>query len=73
MYSNEPEEIKQWDLNHYKRICKSRCIQVIDDPSIEYIDYHKVLNQEDQEQLNGEYLVDHIIEKSFFPNGRWDV
>ena len=72
MYSNEPEEIKQWDLDHYKRICKSRCIQVIDEPSLEYIDYHKVLNQEDQEDLNGAYLVDHIIEQRFFPNGRWD-
>ena len=71
MYSNEPEEIKNWDLDHYKRICKSRCIQVVDEPSLEYIDYHKVLNQEDQYELNGAYLVDHIVERRFFPNGRW--
>ena len=56
-----------------ENIIKHRCIQIIDEPSLEYIDYHKVLNREDQDELNGAYLVNHIIEQRFFPNGRWDV
>ena len=54
-----------------ENIIKHRCIQIIDEPSLEYIDYSKVLNREDQDELNGAYLVNHIIEQRFFPNGRW--
>ena len=71
MYSNEPEELKQWDLDHYKRICKSRCIQVEETPTVEYVDYHKVLEQEEQEELNGKYLVDHIVRESYPPISTW--
>ena len=55
----------------FENIIKHRCIEIIDLPSLEYVDYHKVIKQEDQEQLNGEYLVDYIIQKRFFPNGLW--
>jgi len=56
-----------------ENIVKYRCIEIVDEPSLEYIDYHKALEQKDQEDLNGAYLVDHIVEQRFFPNGRWDV
>ena len=52
-------------------IIKQRCIQVEDIPTVDYIDYHKYNQDKDQEQLNGEYLVDYIIQKRFFPNGLW--
>ena len=56
-----------------ENIIKHRCIEVVDEHNITYVDYHTIADQEKQEQLNGEYLVDYIIEKSFFPNGRWDI
>ena len=55
----------------FESIIKYRCIQVIDEPVVQYVDYHKAVEQEEQEQRNGEYLVDYIIGKRFFPNGVW--
>ena len=55
----------------FESIIKYRCIQVIDEPVVQYVDYHKAVEQEEQEQRNGEYLVDYIIQKRFFPNGVW--
>ena len=54
-----------------ENIIKYRTIQVDDDDNPPCVDYHTVLEKEDQEQLNGEYLVDYIIQKRFFPNGLW--
>ena len=54
-----------------ENIIKQRCIQVEDNDNPPSCDYHKILEQEDQEQLNGEYLVDFIIQQRFFPNGLW--
>ena len=54
-----------------ENIVKYRTIQVEDVPNVEYIDYHKYNQDKDQEQLNGEYLVDYIIQQRFFPNGLW--
>ena len=56
-----------------ENIIKHRCIKIVDEPNITYVDYHIISYQEDQEELNGAYLVDHIVEQRFFPNGRWDV
>ena len=56
-----------------ENIIKYRAIQVDEETLPDYIDYSIVLNQKDQEDLNGAYLVDHIVEQRFFPNGRWDV
>ena len=56
-----------------ENIIKQRCIQVEDYEKVSYFDYHKALEKEDQEQLNGEYLVDYIIERASFPNGRWTL
>jgi len=55
-----------------ENIIKYRAIQVDEETLPDYIDYSIVLNQEDQEELTGAALVNDIIEKSFFPNGRWD-
>ena len=55
----------------FDNIIRTRCIQIDDNDNPPYVDYHKILEQEDQEQLNGEYLVDYIIQKRFFPNGLW--
>ena len=52
-------------------IIKTRCIQVIDDDNPTCVDYHKVLQDEEQEELNGEYLVDHIIKESYPPVSTW--
>ena len=68
MYAKEPEDIKRWDLDYYKRISKFRCI-TMDQMETEYVPYNKVFEQEEQEEKNGAYLVDHIISKRFFPNG----
>jgi len=54
-----------------ERISQQRCIQVEDDDNPTYVDYHVIYDKEDQEQLNGEYLVDYIIQQRFFPNGLW--
>ena len=54
-----------------ENIIKYRAIQVDEETLPDYIDYSIVLNQEDQEELTGAALVNDIIEKSFFPNGRW--
>ena len=56
-----------------ENIVKHRCIEIVDEPNIIYVDYHIIYNQEKQDELNGAYLVDHVIERRFFPNGRWDV
>ena len=63
----------QWDKERLEHISFHRCIQVEDIPNIDYTDYHTYNQQKDQEDLNGAYLVDHIIEQRFFPNGRWDA
>ena len=55
----------------YENIIKSRCIQVLDDDNPPLVDYHKVLEKEEQEQLNGEYLVDHIIQNAYPPVSTW--
>jgi len=54
-----------------ENIIKFRPIQIVDEPVVQYVDYHKAVEQEEQEQRNGEYLVDYIIGKRFFPNGVW--
>ena len=61
-----------WEEQRLVNLIKSRCIQVDDTMLPDYIDYCKALKQQDQEDLNGAYLVDYIIEQRFFPNGRWD-
>ena len=54
-----------------ENIVKHRCIQVVDEPSIEYTDYHTLSEMNDQVELTGQAMVDSIIERRFFPNGRW--
>ena len=56
-----------------ENIIKYRTIQVEDTPKAEYIDYHKYNQAKDQEDSNGEFLVDYIIERASFPNGRWTL
>ena len=55
----------------YDNIIKTRCIQVVDIDNPPCVDYHKVLEQEEQDTLNGEYLVDHIIKESYPPVSSW--
>ena len=55
----------------FDNIIRTRCIQIDDDDNPPCVDYHVIYEKEDQEQLNGEYLVDYIIQKRFFPNGLW--
>ena len=62
-----------WEEQRLNNAIKYRCIQVDDTMLPDYIDYCKALKQQDQEELTGAALVNDIIEKSFFPNGRWDV
>jgi len=54
-----------------ENICKYRCIQIEDYDNPPCVDYHKVIQEQEQEDLNGQYLVDYIIGKRFFPNGVW--
>ena len=55
----------------FENIIKTRCIQIVDDDNPPCVDYHKVIEREEQEQLNGEYLVDHIIKESYPPVSKW--
>ena len=65
---------EQFDIDHLIRVSRFRCIQVADCmTTYDYIDYHKIDRYKDQEQLNGEFLVDYIIERASFPNGRWTL
>ena len=52
-------------------IIKYRCVQVVNDDNPPCVDYHKVLEKEEQEELNGEFLVDYIIKNSFPPMKTW--
>ena len=61
----------QTDCEFFGRITRSRCIQVIHETTGRYIGYHKLDEQRSQEQKNGEYLVDFVVERASFPNGRW--
>ena len=76
-YLVEEKTIKQKEIimeeQSLENIIKHRCIEIVDEPNITYVDYHIISNQEKQDELNGAYLVNHIIEQRFFPNGRWDV
>jgi hypothetical protein len=56
---------------HLENIIKHRCIQVIDIPVVEHIDYHKLLDKNDQEASNGAYLVDYIVKNAYPPIGTW--
>ena len=60
-----------WEWERILNTIQWKAIQVENIPSDDYVDYHMVIEQEDQEELNGKYLVDFIIENAFFPNGRW--
>ena len=54
-----------------ENIIKWRCIQVDDIDNPPCVDYHRVLQDEDQEELNGAYLVDHIVKESYHPVSTW--
>ena len=55
----------------FDSIIKQRCIQIDDTDNPPMVDYHKVLEQEEQEELNGKYLVDHIVRESYPPISTW--
>ena len=57
----------------YDNIIKTRCIQVVDDQAESYVDYHTLIESVEQEELNGEYLVDHIIKNAYPPLETWIV
>ena len=56
-----------------ENIIKYRAIQIDDEDNPPCIDYHRILEQKDQEELNGKYLVDYIVGKASFPNGLWVI
>ena len=60
-----------WEWERILNTIQWKTIQIEDTTSDDYVDYHMVIEQEEQEELNGQYLVDFIIEKASFPNGRW--
>ena len=60
-----------WEFERMMKIKNHRCIQVMDDDNPPCVDYHKVLEQEEQDTLNGEFLVDHIIKESYPPVSTW--
>ena len=62
-------ETLDWEIERLAKAAKWRCIQTDYESGVQYVDYHKVLEREDQEELNGALLVDHIIHNRFFPNG----
>ena len=55
----------------FDNIIRTRCIQIDDNDNPPCVDYHKVLEDKEQEQLNGEYLVDYIIKESYPPVSTW--
>ena len=55
----------------FDSIIKQRCIQIVEEDNPPMIDYHKVIEKEEQDELNGQYLVDHIIRESFPPVSTW--
>ena len=61
----------QTDCEFFGRITRSRCIQVIPETTGRYIGYHKLDQRRCQEQKNAEFVIDYIVEKASFPNGRW--
>ena len=73
MYAKEPEQLRRWDIEHFERVSRHRCIQVDDVPLCGYVSYHNIIKSEEQEQTNGEYLVDYIVERASFPNGKWTI
>ena len=51
----------------FEKIIKTRCIQVEENPPVEYIDYHKYNEDKDNEELDGASLVKSIVDNSFPP------
>ena len=54
-----------------ENIIKYRAIQVDEETLPDYIDYSIVLNREDQEELNGKYLVDFIVKNAYPSISDW--
>ena len=65
------KDSNQWDKDRLENITKSRCIQVVDEQAESYVDYHELIEKVDQEELNGEFLVDFIVKNSFPPVSTW--
>ena len=60
-----------WEFERMMKIKNHRCIQVADEQAESYVDYHELIEKVDQEELNGEFLVDYIIKNSFPPMKTW--
>ena len=62
-----------WELERMVKAIQWRCIRVEDSPETGFVDYHTIYKCQELEEIFGELLVDAVVEKSFFPNGRWEI
>jgi len=60
-----------WEFERMIKAIQWRTIKVIDKDEDQYVDYHKVFEDHEQEELNGKYLVDFIVKKAYPSISDW--
>jgi hypothetical protein len=72
---NEERDIDYFELGRLIHICRSRPIQILDDfeDDEQYLSTLNICFPETYEKLEADLLIEAIIDKAFFPNGKWSL